>query len=122
MAEMSPMMKQYQAIKAAYPDTILFFRLGDFYEMFNEDALGRLIQQFLTQFYLDNETNANQADFLARSYLFEGDIRAVARFEEQLRGVTPLDIQRMAQRFIRDVRWIYIGDGKRAPVKAFEKF
>ena len=39
MAEMSPMMKQYQAIKAAYPDTILFFRLGDFYEMFNEDAL-----------------------------------------------------------------------------------
>lgn len=90
--------------------------------MINEDALGRLIQQFLTQFYLDNETNANQADFLARSYLFEGDIRAVAKFEEQLRSVTPLDIQRMAQRFIRDVRWVYIGDGKRAPVKAFEKF
>ncbi len=90
--------------------------------MINEDALGRLIQQFLTQFYLDNETNANQADFLARSYLFEGDIRAVAKFEEQLRSVTPLDIQRMAQRFIRDVRWVYLGDGKRAPVKSFEKF
>ena len=32
------MMQQYQAIKAQNPDSILFFRLGDFYEMFNEDA------------------------------------------------------------------------------------
>ncbi|MCF0155399.1 MAG: hypothetical protein HUJ84_06805 [Veillonella sp.] len=34
----TPMMEQYDAIKERYPDTILFFRLGDFYEMFNEDA------------------------------------------------------------------------------------
>ena len=34
----TPLMKQYQAIKAAYPHAIVFFRLGDFYEMFNEDA------------------------------------------------------------------------------------
>ncbi len=38
MVELSPMMKQYFEIKQAYPDTILFFRLGDFYEMFFEDA------------------------------------------------------------------------------------
>ena len=38
MAELSPMMQQYFEIKQAYPDTILFFRLGDFYEMFFEDA------------------------------------------------------------------------------------
>lgn len=38
MAELSPMMKQYFEIKKNYPDTILFFRLGDFYEMFFEDA------------------------------------------------------------------------------------
>lgn len=38
MAELSPMMKQYFEIKQAYPDTILFFRLGDFYEMFFDDA------------------------------------------------------------------------------------
>ncbi len=38
MAELSPMMKQYFEIKKNYPDTILFFRLGDFYEMFYEDA------------------------------------------------------------------------------------
>lgn len=36
---LSPMMKQYKKVKNDYPDTILMFRLGDFYEMFFEDAL-----------------------------------------------------------------------------------
>ncbi|HEX8909177.1 MAG TPA: DNA mismatch repair protein MutS, partial [Anaeromyxobacteraceae bacterium] len=35
----TPMMRQYLDTKARYPDAILFFRLGDFYEMFFEDAL-----------------------------------------------------------------------------------
>lgn len=38
MNGLSPMMEQYFKIKEEYPDTILFFRLGDFYEMFFEDA------------------------------------------------------------------------------------
>ncbi len=38
MAVLTPMMQQYKEIKNAYPDTILFFRVGDFYEMFFEDA------------------------------------------------------------------------------------
>ena len=38
MAEITPMMKQYLEIKEQNKDSILFFRLGDFYEMFNEDA------------------------------------------------------------------------------------
>ncbi len=38
MAELTPMMKQYFQVKENYPDTILMFRLGDFYEMFFEDA------------------------------------------------------------------------------------
>lgn len=38
MAELTPMMKQYNQMKAEHPDCILMFRLGDFYEMFNEDA------------------------------------------------------------------------------------
>ncbi len=35
---LSPMMKQYIELKEKYPDTIIFYRLGDFYEMFFEDA------------------------------------------------------------------------------------
>ncbi|QTL98305.1 DNA mismatch repair protein MutS [Iocasia frigidifontis] len=38
MAELTPMMKQYKSIKKKYQDSILFYRLGDFYEMFFEDA------------------------------------------------------------------------------------
>lgn len=39
MSNLTPMMRQYLEIKADYPDTILFFRLGDFYEMFLDDAV-----------------------------------------------------------------------------------
>lgn len=39
MAELTPMMRQYMETKKEYPDCILFYRLGDFYEMFFEDAL-----------------------------------------------------------------------------------
>lgn len=37
--ELSPMMRQYMDIKDSYEDAILFFRLGDFYEMFFDDAI-----------------------------------------------------------------------------------
>lgn len=37
--KLTPMMQQYVEIKANYKDYILFYRLGDFYEMFNEDAM-----------------------------------------------------------------------------------
>ncbi|UCD95488.1 MAG: DNA mismatch repair protein MutS, partial [Candidatus Zixiibacteriota bacterium] len=36
---MTPLMRQYNRIKAQYPDKILFFRMGDFYEMFGDDAV-----------------------------------------------------------------------------------
>ncbi len=39
MAELTPMMQKYMETKKEYPDCILFYRLGDFYEMFFEDAL-----------------------------------------------------------------------------------
>ena len=39
VAELTPMMQQYMQTKKEYPDCILFYRLGDFYEMFFDDAL-----------------------------------------------------------------------------------
>ena len=38
MAELTPMKRQYYEIKQQYQDCLLFFRLGDFYEMFDDDA------------------------------------------------------------------------------------
>jgi DNA mismatch repair protein MutS len=34
----TPMMRQYLSIKAQYPDMLLFYRMGDFYELFHDDA------------------------------------------------------------------------------------
>ncbi|KRN01900.1 DNA mismatch repair protein MutS [Levilactobacillus senmaizukei DSM 21775 = NBRC 103853] len=49
-ANLTPMMVQYQKIKDQYPDAFLFYRLGDFYEMFNEDAVkgSQLLELTLT--------------------------------------------------------------------------
>ena len=51
MTKTTPMMEQYNSIKAQYSDAVLFFRLGDFYEMFNGDALeiSRLLNLTLTK-------------------------------------------------------------------------
>ena len=39
LAKTTPMMKQYKRIRAQYPDCMMLFRMGDFYEMFGEDAV-----------------------------------------------------------------------------------
>ncbi len=51
MSDTSPMMQQYEGIKKQHNDAILFFRLGDFYEMFKQDAFeaNRILGLTLTQ-------------------------------------------------------------------------
>jgi DNA mismatch repair protein MutS len=51
LAQHTPMMAQYLAIKAGYPDTLVFYRMGDFYELFYGDAekAARLLDITLTQ-------------------------------------------------------------------------
>ena len=85
-------------------------------------SLERLILQFITQYFLDNESGAQQADFLARAELYYGDFKRADRFVDELRAITPLDIQRAAVRYMRDIRFVYIGDARRAPKATMEKF
>ena len=49
--KVTPMMEQYLAVKKQYPDAFLFYRLGDFYEMFYDDAIkgSQLLELTLTQ-------------------------------------------------------------------------
>jgi zinc protease len=81
-----------------------------------------LILQFITQYFLDNESGAQQADFLARAELFYGDFHRADRFVDELRAITPADIQHAALRYMRDVRFVFIGDVRQAPIKSMEKF
>ena len=46
----TPMMRQFNAIKKEHPDKLLFYRMGDFYEMFGDDAIvgAKVLQIALT--------------------------------------------------------------------------
>src|SRR3989442_15280910 len=50
ISQHTPMMQQYLRLKAQHPDTLLFYRMGDFYELFHEDAekAARLLDITLT--------------------------------------------------------------------------
>jgi zinc protease len=74
------------------------------------DALGPLVQQFLTEYFLDNETTSAQADFLARAELYRGDFRAGDRFVAELRAVTGEDVRRAADRWMTNLRFAYLGN------------
>jgi zinc protease len=85
-------------------------------------GLEQLVQQFITEYFLDNETNADQADFLAQAQLFRGDWRLADAFVDELRRVTPQDVRRVANQYIRDVRFAYVGDPSRAPTARLKGF
>lgn len=73
-------------------------------------GLRQMEQQFITEYFLENETNAAQADFLARAQLYEGDYKAADRFVSDLRSVTPEAVQRVARRYMKGFRFAYVGD------------
>ncbi|MBI1808341.1 MAG: insulinase family protein [Gemmatimonadetes bacterium] len=77
------------------------------------ENLGPLVAQFITEYFLDNETTTAQADFLARAELYRGDFHAGAQFVSELRNVTGDDIKRVVTKYFHDVRWAYVGDPAR---------
>ncbi len=88
----------------------------------SDEGLDRLVQQFTTEYFLDNETAAAQADLLARAELYSGDFQSTQRFAEDLRRLTPADVQAAAERYIRDVRFVFIGDSSKVPRRTMERF
>ena len=69
MADRSPLMEQYHRIKAGHRDAILFFRLGDFYEMFFEDAVEASTLLDLTLTQRQGEPMCGVPYHAARSYI-----------------------------------------------------
>jgi zinc protease len=82
-------------------------------EPVDPEGLKRLTQQFITEYYMKNETNADQANALARAEVFTGDYREVDRFMDELRRVTPADVQRAARQYLKDFRFAYVGDASK---------
>ena len=86
------------------------------------EGLRLLVQQFITEFFLDNETNSDQATFLARTELYRGDYRLAARFVDELRKVTPEDIQRVSRQYLSGITMAYIGDPRRVTASRVTPF
>lgn len=81
--------------------------------LLDPDGLDRLEQQFLTEYFLDNETNDAQANFLARAHLYRGDYRTADRFVEELKSVTPEAVRRVARLYMKGIQFAYVGDPRR---------
>jgi zinc protease len=79
-------------------------------EMLDPVGLRRMEAHYITDYFLENETSAAQANFLARAEIYRGDWRAGGRFVDELRTVTAEQVQRAARRYVRDIRFAYVGD------------
>jgi predicted Zn-dependent peptidase len=75
----------------------------------NEDITG-VIGQFLTTYYIGQETNAAQAGSLAEYELIGGGWRNSLDFLAKLRAVTPADVQRVSQKYMRNIRFVVLGN------------
>jgi len=108
------------------PDTTLklmhFFVNQLQHEIVTDEGLDRLELQFVTQYYLDNETNASQADGLARAQLYQGDYHRAMQFVQDLRAVTPDQLRAVARKYIHDIHWAYVGDTTKVSRSLLEAF
>lgn len=91
-------------------------------ELIDADGLQRLIGQFITDYFLKNETDGDQATFLARAQIYQGDYRTASHFVDDLRRVQPDDVRRVARQYMRDFRFVYLGNSGALSRALIEQF
>jgi zinc protease len=79
-------------------------------EPVSRDDITAVIAQFLTTYYIGQETNAAQSADLARYELIGGGWRNSLQFLEKLQAVTPADVQRVSQKYMRNIRFVVLGN------------
>jgi predicted Zn-dependent peptidase len=83
------------------------------------DDIHAVVAQYLTTYYLGQETNAAQAGELAQYELIGGGWRNSISFLERLTAVTPADIQRVAQKYMRNIRFVVLGNPRSVDLGVF---
>ena len=79
-------------------------------EPIGKDDITAVIAQFLTTYYIGQETNAAQGAGLAQYELIGGGWRNSLQFLEKLQAVTPADVQRVAQKYKHNIRFVVLGN------------
>lgn len=77
---------------------------------FRPELIRDIVAGYLTNYYLRQETNAAQAEELAQYELIGEGWRNSFNLIERLRGVTPEDVQRVSQKYMRNIRFIVLGN------------
>ena len=90
-------------------------------EPISQDELKGTIQHYLTRYYLGQETNAAQAGELAQSELIGGGWRNSTLFMDKLSAVTAADVQRVAQKYMHNIRFVVLGNPKDIDPKVFTR-
>ena len=76
----------------------------------NSDAISGNAGEYLTTYYLGQETNAAQARSLAEYELIGGGWRNSFEFLNRIREVKPIDVQAVAKKYMRNIRFAVVGD------------
>lgn len=79
-------------------------------QMIREEFIAGMAGQFLTQYYIGQETNAAQAGELARYELIGGGWRKSFEFMDRIREVRPRDVQAVANKYMRNIRFAVVGN------------
>jgi zinc protease len=110
-------------VTAVQPDTTIKIMLGEVKrlqtELISAKELRDKITDFLTTYYLQNETNAAQASFLAQYELSGLGWQASEQFVQNMKKVTPEDVERVMQTYIRDIQFAVLGDPTKIDRKLF---
>jgi zinc protease len=85
----------------------------------DQDDIKASVAGYLTNYYLGQETNAAQAGDLAQAELIGGGWRSSVEYITRLRSVTPAEIQRVSQKYMRNIRFVVLGDPKAIDVNVF---
>jgi zinc protease len=113
-------------VTTVYPDSTLAIMRRETERLklnrVDADQLSIIEQQFITEYFLKNETNAEQANQLARAYVYRGDYRYADRFALDIHAVTPIAVQYVAQRYMKGYVWAYVGDTLRVTRTKLQDF
>jgi zinc protease len=110
-------------VTATDPNQTIRVMLGEISKL-QRDAIepqdiSAVVAQYLTNYYLGEETNAAQAGELAMYELIGGGWRNSQMQIERLRAVKPVDVQRVARTYMRNIRFVVLGDPSRVDKSVF---
>lgn len=88
-------------------------------EPISQNELKGTMQHYLTRYFLEQETNAAQAGELARGELLGGGWRTSTVFMDKINAVTPAEVQRVAQKYMHNIRFVVLGNPKSIDARIF---